>query len=359
MRGKTIKKLVASFMCGTLAMLSLSGCGEIEVSMSKGVSNGKATTNGVIKYQDAYYIVDKNGINYLSSLEKDSVIIAYSSIANGTVQDNFAIGDEKIYFVTNATEKGLGKTLYQCNLDGKKRKKLIVRDDINIVGVFNNAVYFYDEQDFLKCIDASTGLKTEISNAYGAPFYQYNNCYVHKANDGLLEVYNCGDRDTHLLSESTISLFNTTSTGVTYAVNTSETKGSYEYEFSTFKYNDMTITPMNKLSTNKPVDVVTETVALTNLKDRLSVCDIESGKVTDYNYKKQGKILYDLAVSPNAYYINDNTCLKFTPDSAEAKKLTANYKKNDIDYNSIKAIIDDSYVVSIDSTGRYSLDKLS
>ncbi len=360
MRVKTITRLVAAFMCSAIAMLSLTGCGETEILMTSNTAvNSKSTTNGVIEYQGAYYIVDKNGINYKSSVDTDSKIIAHSSKANGNIQDNFAIGDEKIYFVTTATQKDHGKTLYQCELDGRKRKKLIVRDEINIVGVFNNAVYFYDEQNFLKCIDAKTSSKTEISTAYGAPFYQYNNCFIHKASDGILEAYNCNDSNSQLISQEKISLFNKTSTGIAYAVNTSNTKDSYEYKFSLFNYNDMTVKAMDKLSTDKPIDVITETVALTNLKDRLRVCDIDSGKVNEYKYKTQGKIIYDTAVTPNAYYINDNTCLKFTTENSEFTKLNANYKKNNIDYNSIKAIINDSYVISIDAEGYYSFDTLA
>lgn len=360
MRVKTITRLASVFMCSAIAMLSLTGCGETEVLMTSNTAvNSKTTTNGVIEYNNAYYIVDKNGINYKSSLDKNSVVIAHSSMANGSVQDNFAIGDEKIYFVTTSAEKDHGKTLYQCNLDGKKRKQLIVRDDINIVGVFNNAVYFYDEQNFLKCIEAKTNSKTEISNAYGAPFHQINNSFVYKASDGILEAYNCDDSNTQLLSQEKISTFNPTSTGVAYAINTSEIKDSYEYTFSLFNYSDMKIKPMHKVTTDKPVDVITETVALANLDDRLRVCDINSGKVTDYNYKTPGKILYDTSVSPNAYYINDNVCLKFNTENAEFQKIPANYKKNKIDYNKIKAIINDSYVVAIDADGYYTFDKLA
>ncbi|MEE0264855.1 MAG: hypothetical protein UD936_04425 [Acutalibacteraceae bacterium] len=361
MKLKSIKKLVSVIVCSAIAMLSLTGCGEIEVLMTSNTAvNSKTTTNGVMEYNGAYYIVDKNGINYKRTItDENSVVVAHSSKANGNVQDNFAIGDGKIYFVTNAVQEGNGKTLYQCELDGKKRKKIIVRDEITIVGVFNNAVYFYDEQNFLKCIEAKTSSKTEISSAYGAPFFQYNNCFIHKASDGILEAYNCDDDDTQLLSEEKISVFNGTSTGVAYAVNSSTTKGSYEYKFSLFNYTDMAIKPMHKLSTDKPVDVITETVALSNLKNGLRVCSIDSGKVEDYSYAKQGKILYDTAVSKNAYYINDNTCLKFNPNNSDMQKLNANYKKNKVDYNKVKAIVLDKYVVSIDKEGYCAVDKLA
>lgn len=356
MKAKGITKFLSVLLCGAIVMLFFVGCGETEVIMPSNTTTGKATTNGVIEYQGAYYIVDANGINYKSSVDKESIVVAHTSKANGTVQNNFAIGDDKIYFIT--THKDKAKTLYQCELDGKKRKKLIVRDDINIVGVYNNAVYFYDEQNFLKCIDAKTGSKTEISKAYGAPFYQYNNCFIHKASDGILEAYNCDDNSIIPLSTTAVSSFNITNTGVTYAVNSSETKDSFEYQFSIFDYNNMVIKPMHNSSSNQAVDVMTETVALTNFKDHLQVCDIDSGKNNDYSYNAQGKIIYDTAVSPNAYYVNDNICLKFSTDSAEPQQITVNYKKYKIDYNNIMAVVNDKYIVSLDTEGYYSFDKM-
>lgn len=357
MKAKGITRFLSYLLCSAIIILFFSGCGEIEVTMTSNNTSGKTTENGIIEYQGAYYIVDVNGINYKSSADKKSIVVAHTSKANGTVQNNFAIGDGKIYFIT--TQKKQAKTLYQCELDGKKRKKLIVRDDINIVGVYNNAVYFYDEQNFLKCIDAKTGSKTEISKAYGAPFYQYNNCFIHKASDGILEVYNCDDNSIIPLSTTAVSNFNVTSTGVTYAVNNSEAKNTFEYKFFTFDYSNMVINPMNDATSNQDVDIMTETVALTNFKDRLQVCNIDSGKNNDYNYNTQGKIIYDTAVSPNAYYVNNNTCLKFPADDTEPHQINVNYKKYNIDYNNIMAIVNDNYIVSLDTEGYYSFDKIA
>lgn len=357
MKATGITRVLSILLCSAVIILSFAGCGETEVIMTSNTANGKATQNGVIEYQGAYFIVDANGINYKSSIDKKSIVIAHTSKANGTVQNNFAIGDNKIYFIT--TQKEQAKTLYQCDLDGKKRKKLIVRDDINIVGVYNNAVYFYDEQNFLKCIDGKTGSKTEISTAYGAPFYQYNNCFIHKASDGILEAYNCDDNNIIQLSATAVSSFNVTSTGVTYAINTSDTKDSFEYNFNTFNYIDMIINPMHKADSSKAIDVMTETVALTNFKDHLQICDMDSGKNNDQSYNTEGKLIYDTAVSPNAYYVNDNVCLKFSTDSAEPQQINVNYKKHNIDYNNIIAVVNDSYIISLDSGGYYSFDKIS
>ncbi|MEE1281426.1 MAG: hypothetical protein UHK60_04105 [Acutalibacteraceae bacterium] len=356
MKARGITKFLSTLLCSAVIALSFASCGKTEVVMTSNTANGKTTQNGIIEYQDAYFIVDTNGINYKSAADKKSIVIAHTSKANGKVQKNFAIGDEKIYFIT--TQKGQAKTLFQCDLNGKKRKKLIVRDDINIVGVYNNAVYFYDEQNFLKCIDGTTGSKTEISIAYGAPFYQYNNCFIHKASDGILEAYNCDDGNVIPLSDSAVSSFNVTSTGVTYAINNSDTKDSFEYSFNSFNYDDMLITPMHKSDSSKAVDVMTETVALTNFKDHLQICDIDSGKNNDQSYKTEGKIIYDTAVSPNAYYVNDNVCLKFSTDNAEPQKINVNYKKHKIDYNNIIAVVNDKYIVSLDAEGYYSFNKM-
>lgn len=356
MKARVITRFLSTLLCIVIIVLSFSGCGETEVMMTSNITGSKVTQTGVIEYQNAYYIVDTNGINYKNSLDEKSIVIAHTSAANGIVQNNFAIGDEKIYFIT--TKKKQAKTLYQCELDGKKRKKLIVRDDITIVGVYNNAVYFYDEQNYLKCIDGKTGSKTEFPTAYGAPFYQYNNCFIHKASDGILEAYNCDDSSTVRLSETPVSSFNVTSTGVTYAINNSDTKDSFEYKFSTFNYNDKIIKPMHKANSSKAVNVMTETVALTNLKDRLQICDIKTGKTNEQSYSKEGKIIYDTAVSPNAYYINDNVCLKFSTDSTEAQPITVDYKKHKIDYNNIIAVVKDNYIVSLNAEGYYSFDKM-
>lgn len=356
MKARGITRFLSTLLCSAVIVLSFSGCGETEVTMTSNIANGKATQNGVIEYQNSYFIVDTNGINYKQSIDKKSIVIAHTSKANGTVQSNFAVGNDKIYFIT--TKKNQAKTLYQCELDGKKRKKLIARDDINIVGVYNNAVYFYDEQNFLKCIDGKTGLKTEISTAYGAPFYQYNNCFIHKASDGILEAYNCDDGAIIPLSETAVSSFNVTSTGITYAINNSDTKDSFEYKFNIFNYNDMLIKPMHKATSSKAIDVMTETVALTSFKDRLQICDINSGKNNDQSYKKEGKFIYDTAVSPNAYYVNDNVCLKFSTDSAEPQKINVNFKKHKIDYNNIIAVVNDNYIVSLDEEGYYSFNKM-
>lgn len=357
MKARGLKKFLATLLCSAVVILSFAGCGETEVIMTSNTTNSKVTQNGVIEYQNAYYIVDANGINYKSSIDEKSIVIAHTSAANGTVQSNFAIGDDKIYFIT--TKKDQAKTLYQCELDGKKRKKLIVRDDINIVGVYNNAVYFYDEQNFLKYIDGRTGSKIEISTASGAPFYQYNNCFIYKSSDGFLEAYNCDDDTNISLSETAISSFNVTSTGVTYAINTSDTKDSFKYTFNTFSYSDMIIKPMRKSDSSKAVDVMTETVALTNFKDRLQICNIASGKNNDRSYKTEGKIIYNTAVSSNAYYVNDNVCLKFPADNPLPEEIAANYKKHKIDYNNIIAVVNDNYIVSLDADGYYSFNKIS
>lgn len=357
MKIKGFTKALSAVLCSAIIAVSLVGCNETEVVMTSNTVTGKATQNGIIEYQGSYYIVDKHGINCKKNTDDRGSVVAHTSTDNGTVQSNFAIGDDKIYFVT--TKDKQAKTLYQCDLDGKKRKKLIVRDDIDVVGVYNNAVYFYDEQNFLKCIDADTGSKTEISRAYGSPFYQYNNCFIHKASDGILEAYNCTDSQAVLLSETAVSAFNSTSTGTSYAVNLSETKDVFEYKFYTFDYTNMTIKPMHKAESSKAVDVITETVALTNFEDHLQVCDIDSGKSTDYSYNTQGKIIYDPAVSANAYYVNKNTCLKFSTESAEAQEISVNFDKLNIDYNNILAVINDKYIVSIDSNGYYSFDKIA
>ncbi len=356
MKSRKIKGIISAFLCSAICMLSLAGCGETEVIFTSNTSNGKATTTGVIEFQGAYYIADANGINYKSSIDKKSIVVAHTSKANGTVQNNFAIGDDKIYFIT--TKKGQAKTLYHCDLNGRNRKKLLVRDEINIVGVYNNAVYFYDEQNFLKCIDPDTGLKSEFSTAYGAPFYQYNNCFIHKASDGILEAYNCDDDTTIPLSETSVSSFNGTSTGAVFATNDSKTKDSFKYKFSAFDYNNKVIKNLHKADSSKAVDVMTESVALTNYEDHLQVCDINKGKITDHSFKTQGKIIYNTAVSPNAYYVNDNTCLKFSTDSAEPQQIKVDYKKYKIDYNNIIAVVSDKYIVSLDNEGYYSFDKM-
>ena len=357
MKAKEFTKALSAFLCSAVIALSFASCGETEVVMTSNTSTGKATENGVIEYQGTYYIVDKSGINLKKTTDDRGVVVAHTSKDNGTVQNNFAIGDEKIYFVTTKDEQA--KTLYQCNLDGKKRKKLIVRDDIDIVGVYNNAVYFYDEQNFLKCIDSTTGSKTEISRAYGSPFCQYNNSFIHKAYDGILEAYNCTDSTSVRLSETAVDVFNSTSTGASFAINESDTEDIFKYKFYTFSYNDMVVKSMDKLETSKAVDVITETVALTNFKDHLQVCDLDSGKTTDYSYKTQGKIIYDPAVSPNAYYVNKNTCLKFSAESAEPQEIKVNFDKMKVDYNKIIAVVNDTYIVSIDSDGYYSFDRIS
>lgn len=356
MRMRKIKNILSILFCSVVFMLTLSGCGEIEITMTTGTANGKATTNGVLEYQGAYYIVDVNGINYKRNIDENSIVVAHSSKANGIVQSNFAVGDDKIYFIT--TKKGQAKTLYQCDLTGRNRKKMIVRDEITIVGVYKGSVYYYDEQNFLKCINAETGLKTEFSTAQGAPFYQYNNCFIYKASDGILEAYNCDDATSIALSEMPVSAFNTTGTGVAFAVNNSETKDSFDYAFSNFDYNNKVINKMAKADSSKAVDIITETVALTNFKDHLQVCDVTKGKNTDLSFKTEGKLVYNTAVSPNVYYVNDNTCLKFSAESAESQQIKVDYKKYGIDYNKIISVVNDQYIVSLDEEGYYSFDKM-
>lgn len=356
MKVRKIKGIISGFLCSAIFMLSLAGCGETEIALTAGIANGKATTDGVIEYNNTYYIVDANGVNYKKSIDEKSVVVAHTSQANGTVQSNFAVGDDKIYFIT--TKKGQAKTLYQCELDGKKRKKLIVRDEINIVGVYRNSVYYYDEQNILKCINSETGLKSEFSSTSGAPFYQYNNCFIHKANDGMLEAYNCDSDSNILLSETPVGAFGVTDKGAVFAVNNSETENSYNYSFYGFDYNARIVKKINEVGASKPVDVITETVALTNSKNRLQVCDIKTGKSTDHSFKAEGKFIHNTGVSPNIYYINDNTCLKFSSESNEAQKIVIDYEKFDIDYNNVISIVNDQYIVSLDDEGYYSFDKI-
>lgn len=356
MRIGKVKKILSIFLCSAIFILSLSGCGETEITMTTGTANGKATTNGVLEYQQAYYIVDVNGINYKRNINEDSIVVAHSSKANGTVKNNFAVGDDKIYFIT--TKKGQAKTLYQCDLTGRNRKKIIVRDEITIVGVYKGSVYYYDEQNFLKCINAETGLKTEFSTAQGAPFYQYNNCFIHKASDGLLEAYNCDDSLSIALSEMPVAAFNTTGNGVAFAVNNSETEDSFNYTFSHFDYKNKIISEMSDADSSKAVDIVTETVALTSFKDHLQICDVKNGKNTDLSFKTEGKFVYNTAVSPNVYYVNDNTCLKFSAESAESQIIKVDYKKFGIDYNKIIGVVNDRYIVSLDEDGYYSFEAM-
>ena len=137
-------------------MLLLSSCGEKVIEMNNSsVTMNKVTNTGVIEYHGGYYIVDKYGINYKDSIDRtDMTVVAHTSKENGEIKNNFAVCDNYIYFISEY--KDASKILYRSTMDGKKRTKIYVRDDISIVGCYGTKVYFTDEQKILKNIDYET-----------------------------------------------------------------------------------------------------------------------------------------------------------------------------------------------------------
>ena len=340
-------KAVSALLCCVM-MLLFTGCGArtLEMNTSSTTTN-KVTHTGVIEYHGEYYIADKFGINYKSGIDSENMIVrVHSSEENGSVKDNFAIDEKYIYFISEYEDSS--KILYRGSTDGKKRTKIYVRDTIDIVACYNNKVYFTDERNMLIFIDAETKEKTEVTQAVGTGFVQCSNSIFFTAGNGSLKVYNCDDDAVLEVDTGNAVGYNTTSKGLVYAVNSSESEDSYSYKFSTFTYHEAKVEAKAAVDTKSKYTAFTETLAFASEKNSLKTCNISNGTESEYSYKKQGNLIYNAGLDYNVYYLNDNVCLKFSPESEKPQVLNVDFKKNKIDYTQVVAVVNDEKVITIE-----------
>lgn len=347
-------KAASLLLCCGLAVTMLTSCGERTLEMNtSGVTTSKVTHQGVIEYYGGYYITDKFGINYKASIDnKDMVIVAHTSKENGEVQKNFAIDDKYIYFIS--AYKDSSKILYRGTMDGKKRTKIYVRDEINIIACYKNKIYFTDERNMIICIDAATKEKLEINAAVGKDFVQYNNCIFFTDSNKKLAVYNCDDNAVIPVTENNAAGYSATDNGTAIAENISGDKKSTKYQFSFFTYSKAEIKSMAAVETAAKYTVFSNSLAFANEKTSLKTCGLNNGEEKEYSYKKQGKLIYNTGMDNNVYYLNENTCLKFEPTAEAPKELTVDFKKNKIDYNNVIAIVNDTKAITSEN-GYYEI----
>lgn len=356
---KRIKgKMIVLVAFSVALLLLLSACGEKVIEMNtSSVTMNKVTNTGVIEYHGGYYIVDKYGINYKDRIDRtDMTILAHTSKENGEIQRNFAICDDYIYFISEY--KDASKMLYRSTIDGKKRTKIYVRDDISIVGCYGTKVYFTDEQKILKTIDSKTKEKDELSQVSGSGFVQCNNCIFFTSNDESLKVYNCDDKEVFDVSEGQTIGYSTTSKGLVYAVNSLTEQENYNYKFSNFTYHEGIIENKADVQSAIKYTAFTETLAFANDKKALKICNINSGEESEYSYNKQGNLIVNSGLDYNVYYLNDNTCMKFAPDSEQPQQLKVDFEKNKIDFTQVIAIVGDKTAITLEN-GYYKIKSLA
>ena len=358
MKGIRVRNLLSILMVGVMLLVSLTACSDKKVDVVVSATpNGKVTSCGAVEYNGQYFIWDKNGINYKKSLDEKSIVVAHTSKANGTIQNNFAVSDEYLFFKSSFGKAS--SVLYRTTLKGQKREKIYVRDVINIVGVHNNNVYITDEQNILKCISGETCLEVDISLVKGTQFVQKNNHIFYRNVSGSLKAYNC-DTDTvlsEILGENVDSV-NACENGIAYVSDQSAADGEYKLTSMFLNTTEAKIFTKGTIQTNQPLSLTTESFSFINNKNDLMVYNNKDAALTEEKQSKPGKLIYNYAISDSAYYVNEKIWWEYNPDSFEKQPMTVDYTKNNIDYNKIFSIVD-GYVIYLNNEGYYEMLKIN